>query len=34
MKFKIGDFVRISKANHFFAKGYTPNWKTELFKIV
>lgn len=32
-KFKIGDVVRISKVKHFFEKGYTPNWTTELFKI-
>ena len=25
-KFKIGDYVRISKYKIFFAKGYTPNW--------
>jgi hypothetical protein len=32
-KFKLGDFVRISKYKHVFSKGYTPNWTTELFKI-
>lgn len=32
-KFQVGDFVRISKSKHVFAKGYTPNWTTELFKI-
>lgn len=32
-KFKINDFVRISKYKHVFAKGYTPNWTTEIFKI-
>lgn len=32
-KFKIGDFVRISKYKHTFEKGYTPNWTTEVFKI-
>lgn len=32
-KFKIGDFVRISKYKHVFSKGYTPNWTTEIFKI-
>ncbi|KAJ8912365.1 hypothetical protein NQ315_014732 [Exocentrus adspersus] len=32
-KFKVGDIVRISKNKHVFAKGYTPNWTTELFKI-
>ncbi|XP_072400587.1 uncharacterized protein [Diabrotica undecimpunctata] len=33
-KFKVGDIVRVSKAKHFFEKAYTPNWTTELFKIV
>lgn len=33
-RFKIGDFVRISKYKHVFEKGYTPNWTTEIFKIV
>lgn len=33
-KFSIGDVVRISKVKHVFQKGYTPNWTTELFKIV
>ncbi|KAJ8914475.1 hypothetical protein NQ315_002747 [Exocentrus adspersus] len=32
-KFKVGDIVRISKNKHVFAKGYTPNWTTELFRI-
>lgn len=32
-KFKVGDFVRISKYKNVFAKGYTPNWTTEVFKI-
>lgn len=32
-KFKIGDFVRMSKYKHVFSKGYTPNWTTEIFKI-
>ena len=33
-KFKIGDFVRVSKSKHVFAKGYTPNWSTEIFTVV
>lgn len=33
-KFKVGDIVRISKYKHVFEKGYTPNWTTELFKII
>lgn len=32
-KFRVGDFVRISKHKHLFEKGYTPNWTTEIFKI-
>lgn len=32
-KFKLGDFVRISKYRHLFAKGYTPNWTNEIFSI-
>ena len=33
-KFKVGDVVRISKYKHAFEKGYTPNWSTELFKVI
>lgn len=33
-KFKVGDSVRLSKYKHAFEKGYTPNWTTEIFKIV
>lgn len=32
-KYKIGDYVRISKHKHVFEKGYTPNWSTEIFKV-
>lgn len=32
-KFKVDDFVRISKYKHVFEKGYMPNWTTEIFKI-
>lgn len=32
-KFKVGDFVRLSKYKHIFEKSYTPNWTTEIFKI-
>ena len=31
--FKEGDMVRISKHKTIFAKGYLPNWTTELFRI-
>lgn len=33
LKFKKGDYVRISKYKGTFEKGYTPNWSTEIFKI-
>lgn len=33
-KFKVGDFVRISKYKGMFEKGYTPNWSAEIFKII
>ena len=32
-KFKVGDYVRISKYKNIFAKGYTPNWSEEMFMI-
>ena len=32
-KFKVGDYVRISKYKNIFAKGYTPNWSEEVSKI-
>ena len=32
-KFKIGDFVRISKHRSAFAKSYLSLWSTEIFKI-
>ena len=32
-KFKVGDYVRISKYKNIFAKGYTPNWSEETFAI-
>lgn len=32
-KFKVGDYVRISKYKSIFEKGYTPNWSTEIFQI-
>jgi len=31
--FRVGDKVRISKYRHHFAKGYKPNWTTEIFTI-
>ena len=30
-KFKVGDYVRISKYKNIFAKGYTPNWLVKLY---
>ena len=32
-RFKVGDRVRISKFKNVFAKGYTPNWNTEIFIV-
>ena len=32
-KFKIGDYVRISKFKNLFAKGYMPNWSEGIFII-
>ena len=32
-KFKVGDYVRISKYKNIFAKGYIPNWSEEVFVI-
>lgn len=33
-RFTVGDYVRISKYKGSFGKGYTPNWSTEIFKII
>ncbi|XP_036147378.1 uncharacterized protein LOC118647172 [Monomorium pharaonis] len=33
-RFKVGDSVRVSKFKTVFEKGYTPNWTTEIFKII
>ena len=32
-KFKIGDFVKISKYKDIFAKDYAPSWSEEIFVI-
>ena len=32
-KFKVGDYIRISKYKNIFAKGYMPNWFEEVFVI-
>ena len=32
-KFKVGDYVKISKYKNIFAKGYTPNKPEEVFVI-
>ena len=32
-KFKVGDYVRISKYKNIFAKGYMPNWSEEVFLV-
>ena len=30
-KFKVDDYVRISKYKNIFAKGYMPNWSEKVF---
>lgn len=32
-KYKMNDYVRISKHKSLFEKGYTPNWSTEIFQV-
>ena len=32
-KFKVDDYVRISKYKNIFAKGYMTNWSEEVFVI-
>ena len=32
-KFKLGDYVRISKYKNIFAKGYALNWSEDVFVI-
>ena len=32
-KFKVGDYVKISKYKNIFAKGCMPNWSEEVFVI-
>ena len=32
-KFKVGDYVRISKYKNIFAKGYISNWSEEVFVV-
>lgn len=32
-KFRVGDYVRISKYRTIFDKSYTPNWTTEIFSV-
>ena len=32
-RFKVGDRIRISEFKNIFAKGYTPNWSTEIFIV-
>ena len=33
-KFKVGDYVRISKCKNIFAEGYPPNWSEEVFVVI
>ena len=32
-KFKVGDYVRISKYKNIVTNGYTPNWNEEVFVV-
>ena len=32
-KFKVSDYVRISKYKNIFAKGYTQNWSEEVLVV-
>ena len=32
-KFKVGDRVRVSRYKNIFAKGYAPNWSSEIFIV-
>ena len=32
-KFKVGDYVRISKHKNIFVKGYAPNWSEEVVVV-
>ena len=32
-KFKVGDYVKISKYKNIFSKGYAPNWSKEIFVV-
>ena len=32
-KLKVGDYVRKADKRNIFSKGYTSNWKRELFKV-
>jgi len=34
IRFKIGDYVCISKLRSVFSRGFTPNWSTEIFKVI
>jgi len=33
-KYKVGDYVRVSKFKKLFEKGYTPKWSMEVFKVI
>ena len=32
-KFKVGDYVRISKYKNIFANRYVPNWSEDVFVV-
>lgn len=33
MKYKIGDYVRVSRNSNIFKKGYESGWSEEIFRI-
>ena len=33
VKFRVGDYVRVSKARTAFQRGFTPNWSVEIFRV-
>ena len=33
-RFKVGDRVRISRFKNIFAKGYAPNWSSEILLLI
>lgn len=33
-RFKIGDYVRVSKPKYIFSRGFYPSWSNELFRYL